>query len=367
MKLTELFIESLRSARAAKTPTFVVALLAASVCAATGVTVARTAAAEAQVAARMEEAGARHLSVIDGHRLNLFNGEMIHRVAQLNVVERAVGLTTAVDVVNAHLGAGGIRVPAWQAVGNLADVLELTAGRWPNPGEALVSAGAQRELGLAAPAGAITGASPAAADATAPVVGQFVPRAPFETLNAGVVIYARPNVIPSRLEVVATCPATAISATDAVLAIIGPVEIGALTVSSPVTLAQIHQEVLGDLTTFNRALALLVLAGGSALVAVVAFADVLTRRAEIGRRRALGLPRWGLITLLVTRSALSSVVGAAVGTVVAVAVGLHDGHLPAATFLIATMVLAVIANAASTVLPALFAAYQDPVRTLRTP
>ncbi len=365
MRVRELLAEAWASARAQRVPTILVAALVAAMCATTLLTVGRAAAAQGDIAARLDDAGSRHLVVTDVHQRGFLTAPVVDQVAGLSSVERAVGLASAVDTTNVAVGIGGTRVPTWLVVGDLHAVVRLTAGRWPNPGEALVSAAGQAALGLDAPVGAVT--TTTGVTTSYPVVGAFASRSPYQDLEAGVVVAAPDGAGARRLDVVATTAAQADATQTAVLALLARSDPADLQVESPATLAQIQADVLGDLARYHRSLAALVLLAGALLVAVVALADVLVHRTEIGRRRALGAPRWALMGILVGRSLVAALAGATVGTLAAVAVVLRSGQRPDIAFTLATAVLAVLAASVATAVPALVAARQDPVRVLRTP
>ncbi len=104
------------------------------------------------------------------------------------------------------------------------------------------------------------------------------------------------------------------------------------------------------------------LATGAILVGVVAFADVLLHRRDIGRRRALGAPRWAVTALVVLRTTLAATGGALVGSVTALVIAdARIPHAPSWSFGLATAILAVLAVAIATMPPALIAAGADPV------
>ncbi len=367
MRLDQLLGEAWAAARAQKVPTLLVAVLVAAMCATTGLTVGRAAAAQDQVVARLDDAGSRHLTLTDTRGVGFLTEAVVEQAAGLSTVERAVGLTGAVDSTNTAVGAGGTRVPTWRVVGDLHAAVTLTAGRWPGPGEALVSRAAQAALGLDAPVGAVTTVANTSPGVTFPIVGSFTPRTPYAEIAGGVVVAAPPGTAARRLDIVAASAAAATVTQDAALALLNRTDPADLTLTSPETLAQIQAEVLGDLTRFNRSLALLVLGAGAVLVAVVALADVLIRRTEIGRRRALGSPRWALIWIVIARSLVGALAGALAGTEAAVILVVRTGQRPDPAFTTATAVLALLATGLAATVPALVAAHQDPVRVLRTP
>lgn len=179
-------------------------------------------------------------------------------------------------------------------------------------------------------------------------------------------IAAPAGVVARVLHVVATDAATVPSTQGAVLAILArpPTD---LQVVSPVALAELQGEVMGDLARYGRGLLLAVLAAGALLTAVVVLADVLVHRADLGRRRALGAPRWVIVALVTGRVTLAATVGVVVGSVVTAVLLARTGQAPVPAFALGTAILAVLAAAVAALPPALAASHRDPVHVLRTP
>jgi putative ABC transport system permease protein len=352
------------SARAQRVPTALVAVLVAAMCLTAILTVGRAAAAQRQVQHRLEDAGSRQIEVTDQKGKGFLTPATVGAAATMDTVERAVGVTLPRDTTNVAVGAGGTPVPYWQVVGSLRDVAVLTSGRWPNLGEAVASDRALAQLGLDEPAGAVSAGPNTAAVA---VVGTFRARAPFDTLDAGLVGPAAPGTPAHALDVVVRAAPDAELTQAAVLALLARPDPTDVTVRSPRTLAEVQADVLGDLARYDRALLLAVLATGAALVAAVTLGDVLLRRRDLGRRRALGATRGVLTTLVVARAALGGLVGAALGCLCGVALAARVGGAPGAGFVVGTGLLAVLSAAVAAVGPAVVAARQDPVRVLRTP
>ncbi|MCM3661890.1 permease [Georgenia satyanarayanai] len=369
MRALVLLREALTMARSALVPTALVVTFVALMCAGTLTTVGRSAVTEAQVAQRMDGAGSRVVVIHDARNGELITPTVVDQTNRLSVTERAVGISQAFDVTHHTLGAGGPRVPAWQVTGELRHVAELAAGRWPSPGESLISTAAQEALGMDHPIGTVQAPATRSTllETTYPVVGSFTPRAPFEDYTAGVLIAADPAEITDSLHVVATSASAAPSAQSLALALLAPPSLDAVTVQSPLSLAALQAEVAGDLTMFSRTLLLAVLGVGALLVAVVVFADVLVRRNDLGRRRALGATRTTIVLLVVSRTAIPALLGAAVGTLAGVLITQRLHAAPPGDFTAGTALLAILAAIISSVPPALYAAFRDPVRILRTP
>lgn len=364
MRLRELVREAVRSAASSRVPTALVAVLVAAMCLTTILTVGRAAAAQERVQRRLEDAGSRVLELVDKKGHGFLTGTVVAQTAGLSTVDRAVGLGIPRDVTNATIGPGGTPVPAWTVLGDLGTALELVQGRWPRPGEGIVSVSAQRALGLDAPLGAVTTVDRAE---RCPVVGAFRARAPFADLDAGVVVAGSAQESAHTLRVVASHAAAAPATQAAVLALLARTDPDELTVRSPTTLAELQGEVVGDLARYNRTLLLAVMATGALLVGVVSAADVLLRRRDLGRRRALGAPRWALMVLVVVRATCGAAGGAVVASALGMVLTARVGQAPPWTFVVGAGVLGVLVAAGASIPPAIVAARQDPVRVLRTP
>lgn len=366
MKARLVFREAWQMVASSKVPSLLVVLLVLTMCAGTILTVGRTAATETHLQQRLESAGSRLLVVTDtspeGQHLT---PEVINTIDGLSTVERAVGFLNAIDVVNGTIGAGGELVPAWGVNGDITHVAELTGGRLPGPGEALVSDVAMDRLALDEPVGWTRLASQAGLyDLN--VVGSFTPRPPFEDYESGI-LYVPPTVgYSNRLQVI-LADSHDVEQTQSVVLNIADAPIDDLRIESPVSAAELQRQVLGDVSVFGRSLLLGVLGAGAALVAIVTLTDVLVRRADLGRRRALGATRMTIIALVVLRTAYAALVGAVFGVVIGAIVTGRMDALPPVDFMIGVGILSVIAALVSTLPPAVYAAHRDPVGVLRTP
>jgi putative ABC transport system permease protein len=352
-----------RTAAAQRVSSVMVAVLCAAICTVTLLTVGRTAAAEAQVLSRLDTAGSRLLVVTDERDAGLVTPAVIGVLAGLDTVERVVGVDAPFDVVNAVIGDGGTRVPAWRVTGDLAQVATLAAGRWPRPGEALVSARGRHQLGLAAPAGVLTDSTGRQHD----VVGSFTARAPFDSFDAGIIIAADGQATARSVQVVVASVQAARVTERLTLTTLAPPDLSEISVQSPAALADLQRAVGGDLGRYGRGILLLTLGGGAFLITVVVLGEVLLRRRDLGRRRALGAPRWGLVTLVVARTITAAIPGAITGTAAGLAVATAWADRPPAEFTTATAILTILVAAAAAITPALIAAGRDPVGVLRTP
>lgn len=363
MRLSTLAEEATRTATAQRVSSAMVAVLCAAICAVTLLTVGRTASAEEAVLARLDDAGSRLLVITDDGDAGLVTPAVVEVLAGLDTVERVVGVDNPFDVVNGVIGDGGDRVPAWRVAGDLAQTVTLVEGRWPEPGEALVSATGQEQLGLAEPFGV-------AADTSGteyPVVGAFTARDPFESFEAGVVVAADPATVTHSVQVVVASVEAARTTEAVTLTLLSPPDLGQVSIQSPTALADLQRAVGGELGEYGRGILLLTLGGGAFLIAVVVLGEVLLRRRDLGRRRALGAPRWALVGLVVSRTTIAAVPGAVVGTVAGLVAVTRTGDQTPGDFTVAVAALTVLVAAVASVLPAVLAATRDPVSVLRTP
>lgn len=362
MKVGQLILEAIAAVKAQRVSSFLVAMLAGVMCLATILTVGRAVSAEREVAARLDEAGSRVLVVRDTKQSGLIPPSVVQATSALSVVERAAGLTIPIDVTNGIVGVGGAKVAAWRVVGSARSAATLTGGRWPKPGEALASETAKAKLGLADGVGWVQSGFD-----QFPVVGTFAVRTPFSEIGDGLIIAAEGNETAAALYVVATRANEAGTAQNLVTLLIKPTNASDVSIESPVSLAEIQRQVEADFGNFSRNILYGVLGAGALLIAIVVLADVLIRRKDLGRRRALGATRSVIVALVVLRTAIPALIGASFGAGAAFYLTTRWQVAPELAFTVATAVLAVLTSAASACLPAVFAARRDPVAVLRTP
>lgn len=359
MRATVLLAEVWAATWSSKVSAFLIAALTAAMCLTTLLTVGRSAAAEEQVQERIDSAGSRVITIRDRSDEELITWNTVRVIAALDDVETAVGLVAAVDVSN---GAGGdTLVPARALVGDIASVVRLSEGRWPRPGEALIARDAQQALGMDGPYGYVVRDG-----VEHTVVGSFEPLPAGAPLGGGVVVFA-PSATADSVRIVVRDARHIEGVIDQVLGLLAPTDTTSIQVESPATLAEIQRQIGGDLARYSRALLIGVLGAGAVLIAVVVTSDVLIRRADLGRRRALGATRATVLALVVGRATVPGAVGAVLGSVAGLASAAWAGMMPPLEFAVATAVLALLACAIASVPPAALAARRDPVRILRTP
>ncbi len=362
MRWRTLVREAWVSTLSRRVPAVMVAVLCASMCATTLLTVGRTASAEAHVLDRLDEAGARQLIIGDRQAAGLLTPSVVHAVDALSIVERAVGVIPPKDVRSGVVGHGGTPVPAWSLVGTLGDAVTIDSGRTPESGEAVVAEGALDQLGLDGPTGFLV-----AGEVEYPVVGTYTAREPFTDMDAGAVLVPQADTPARTLHVISWAATDVGSAEGLTFEIIAAADPDELSVQSATSLAELQGQVAGDLGAFGRHLLLLVLGAGGMLTAVVVLADVLLRRTDLGRRRALGASRSTLVALVLMRTSIAATFGVLAGIGAGLGVSVRWALPPPWTFVTGTAVLALLIAVLAAIGPALVAATRDPVQVIRTP
>ncbi|MGY1914193.1 ABC transporter permease [Blastococcus sp. HT6-30] len=229
--------------------------------------------------------------------------------------------------------------PPWTVLGDLGAAATLTSGRLPGPGEAIVAESAAGLLGLDGPAGYVAWGAQEAA-----VVGTFTAREPFGQLDNGVLIGSPAGALApaSTMYVVIGNPDDVGTTQAQVLQLVDAPSPTDLQVQPPAELAELQSQVREDVGAFGRSLLLLVLAAGAALTGIVVLSDVLLRRTDLGRRRALGATRSTLIALVTLRTTIASTAGSILGAVLGVLLAIWTGSLALWSLVVGALVLAVL-------------------------
>ena len=364
MRLRALLREAWATAWAAKVSSILTVVVVMAMCLAALVTVGRSAAAAFDVADRMEQEGARRLSVVDTRDGGFVNARTLAVVRHVSSVESADALGAPFDAVNGLIGPGGTRLPVWPVLGEVDHVGEIVRGRAPRPGEAAVSASQLRTWGLAEPVGYLTTVD---GMTQYPIVGAYRARPPFEDLAAGGLVVALPGAEGRELRVVIDDVASARSTVRSILSILAPTDVQGVQVDSPAALAETARDLNAQMSGFGRTLLLLILGAGGFFVAAVVLADVLIRRRDLGRRRTLGVSRADLIALVTLRTLITALLGAALGCAGGWIINQVSGHPTPVDFTLAIGVLAGLVAAIAALPPAAYASRLDPVDVMRTP
>lgn len=354
--------EAARDALAHRLTSALVALVALAMTAATLLTMGRLATAERAIVEGVDAVGTRLISVIV---LDTHPGAAAARVetlAGLPSVEWALGLGPAVDT---RVGATGARatVAARTLVTRLPPVVQITEGRAPRVGEAMVSPSAQRSLRLLEPAGSVR-----LGRRTMPVVGQYSAHGVLEDLDRLALVRTAETAPRATLIYVLAARAGDVETLAGQIPTVLGIDRADLTITTSDALLQVHDVLSGTMGAYTRQLTTGILGLGLLLVLLTVSLALATRRADMARHRALGASRDDLLVLVllttVTPAAVGALLGLGLGSGVLVATG---APVPSAAFLAAVVVLVVVSAAVAAVPPALGAALRDPVTILRVP
>lgn len=364
MRAATLFREALASAWASKVPTLLILLVTAAMCFTASATSGRNAALQQQLVQRTQDAGARVITIEDLGDDGFLTHLAVETIQTLSTVESAAAVTKPSTFTNATLGWGGPTVSGWGLMNNDAsNVLRLTRGRWPDPGEALVSSRAAGILRLDTAAGAIMTRD----QHTFAIVGTFDAVPPFEWLDDGLVFVPTSEGNGKEARVTVQELNELASTERAIRKILVPTDPSKLRLETSREVADVTLGVGNDVRTAGHETTLIVLSVGALFVGAVTLADVLIRRRDLGRRRALGITRFDLMALICLRAMVSTVLGAALGVISVQAFGLITEAIAPLLHTVASATLVVISALLAIIPVGLVAARRDPVSVLRTP
>jgi putative ABC transport system permease protein len=328
-------------------------------------TTGRTVGSEQAVLGSIDSAGTRSIIVRADTSAGL-DTTVLERLEHIDGISWVGAFGAAADVTNADID-GGTPVPTRNLWTSQAGELGLPK-RVALPGHtAWASDEALRLLGIVGNAGGVVSADghdlAIAGRIETPDFLQFleplvlVPQvqvAQPEPVAVLVVIAERPDLVAPLARVVTSL----LDIADPAMA----------TISTSERLATLRALIQGQLGSFGRTLVLLIFGVSALLVGAVLYGLVMLRRKDFGRRRALGASQGLIILLLLLQMTALGLIGAVVGTAVAVAVLVASGDpLPSVGFITAIDVLAISVAVLAAILPALAAARREPIAELRVP
>ncbi|QDW61376.1 FtsX-like permease family protein [Oerskovia sp. KBS0722] len=374
-----LVADGVKSALAQPVATATAALVVAIVCLVVFATTGQSAAAERAVMDRIDGVGTRLVTAFDQSGNAHMQARGVEDLARLDSVSWAFALGSVTDVRNADTAGLSPGVALRPLFGGLPPALEVTTGRSPREGEAVVGVDAARTLGLADGVGIVTDGP-----RSWPVVGVYEAVGPLASLSTGVLVPspttphppsgpgaslgASPPVEARYLYAMATDVSAVDSLAAALPAVVPAAEPRQITVETPDGALALREVVAGELGASSRQLMAVVLGVGLALITVTMLGAVAGRRRDFGRRRALGATRTAIIVLVLVQTTVAGLAGTALGVGGGLAAVHHlTGTLPDPSFTTGVATLAVLIALAGAVPPALAAAHQDPVRILRVP
>lgn len=324
------------------------------------VTSGRAAAAEDAVLAQIDSQGTRTIVVRGRSGGDLLPAALVTQIARVGQVESVVGLSesTSVNTPSApRATATGLRTMVLPEAG--AEASDVVRGSQQTllalglvDGQGVVTDDVGREY-LVTRAGDL----PEAVRDLEPLLVRQVDA-----------VEVDPALALTTLVVVADAPEHVAALSATLVDLIAAPDLRELTMDTSQTLAAVRLAVAGELSTYSRTTALLVLTGAGAMVSAVLGALVVLRRRDYGRRRALGATRGLIVALLELQTAMTAAAGALAGTAGALGVlALQDATPPPAAYCVAVGILAVLAAALGALPPALFAATRQPITELRMP
>lgn len=380
---SRLLADGVQSAVAQPVATATAALVIAIVCLVVFATTGQSAAAERAVMDRIDGVGTRLVTAFDQSGNARMQARGVEDVARLDTVSWAFALGSVTDVRNADTGALSSGVALRPLFGGLPPALDITTGRAPRDGEAVLGVDAARALGIVDGVGAVSDGQ-----RTWPVVGVYEATGPLASLSTSVLVPS-PTTAPASGAAVTSAEAqrttpppvearyvyamasdvtTVDALAEALPAVMPAAEPRQITVETPDGALALREVVAGELGASSRQLMAVVLGVGLALITITMLGAVAGRRRDFGRRRALGATRTAIVTLVLVQTGVAAVAGVALGVVGGLAVVSHQtGSLPDPAFTAGVATLAVLIALAGAVPPALAAAHRDPVRILRVP
>lgn len=306
-----------------------------------------------------------------------FNSESVEYARAFSLVESAYSLGDPVDMQNAaFFEASGGRDPDAIAVypfhGQITGIAHLDLGRWPREDEVVLTAAAEKAIGMIGPAGGLRANGVLRRVRDDPtgdlaVVGQI-------TLSQGGVLGSTVGLSPaassdaaSRLVVVASTFSDVPRVERLLPGVLG-LDPGTLRIESLARASDTLGAVTANVDRFGGVLVVVSVGVGSLFLSLIAFGIVQGRRRDFGRKRALGASRVQLVVMVLMQILVPSLLGCTMGAVSGwLAVFVVEGGRPSATFGVSVVVLGILATIAAALIPALLAAYRDPVLALRVP
>lgn len=353
------------AALAAPVASVLTIVMIAGMCAAVLLTSGRTVGAEQAVIGSIDSAGTRSIVFRADPEAGL-DSSVLDRISSLEDIAWVGAFGPATDVQNAAF-PGGAKVPFRLAYGEQWASLGVPKVVTDEYEISYASPEASRQLGMMDSVGQLTMPGlPGYAVGGALEVPDFL--AFLEPMLIAPQPAGRPPAPVTVLVVIADRPDLVVPVTAAVTSVLAVADPNKLAVETSEELATLRALIEGQLGTFGRSLTLGIFALTVMLTASILYGIVMLRRKDFGRRRALGAGQGLIIGLLLIQIAMLSMVGAMIGSGVALVVLAATGDpSPGATYTLGVEVLAIAVAVIAAVLPALAAARREPITELRVP
>ncbi len=306
--------------------------------------------------------GALTIDITDVAQPGQLSTGAVERLADLKNVTWTIGLGDTRDVDNAF-APGGTLVSARDFRGIEPGLVFHSLSR--GSCGAFVSIRGASALGLRSAAGAIRYAD----GGTEAVCGTFTGSPHSADLGADVLV-SDPNWFgPVREILVGVSRADAVQpVAQALRGLLGVIDQTELRVDVPSGLGELKALTASESSRFGHRMVVVFLAVALILIMGVVYFAVTVRRRDFGRRRALGASRRQLCALVDLQFAAPSVVGVVLGALASRLVLQHwVGADSGLRFDLAVATLVMLASMSASVIPAIVAAFGDPLSVLRTP
>jgi putative ABC transport system permease protein len=348
-----------------------VCVVAIAVTAAVG-TIGRTDAARTSILRQLEDPAARFVRMIDSSGSARIGPDAVRRIAALNSVVWAVGLSAA-GPLGYNTGVGGfVRGFSRDPVGTRTywgDLVasggpSLDAGRAPSVGEAVAGEAAARDLGLADGIGEVLD------DARGPVgvAGTVAIPAWDEALSHYVLIRGpEASGAISEIDVLARTSADVDPLVSRLPDLLGIDDTRAIAIDRAAQLVDLRTALTRDVGELDVAILLGSITTSGLLVAGILYGAIAERRREFGLRRTQGATRTTIGALVMIDALVLALVGAIIGAAVgAVVVFAQVATPPDLPLCVALAALASLAAAVGAMPASLLAAYREPLYVLRS-
>lgn len=363
MKPKELLREIAISTLVMRTSSILILGITLLVTLASLITVGRAAAANATIEQRLQASAARTILVTDKNLFQYLTPQVIEAISGFSNVQRVYGTGILKDGVNLSIGADGKTTTTVRVNADFAKEFELISGRWPRVGEALITKKGLAELHLDTATGAIL----LPLDKTeAAIVGTYQPKSGTEVI-AEVVIKAPEGEAMQVARVITTDFRENPQVINLIRLTLGAHSPENISIQPPVTLAELTQSIAEDVRQYNASVLYSVLAFGALISGLIVFADALAKRADLGRRLALGATRQVIVIYTIGRVILPTVIGIFIGVLGGYTITSYWGQTPPMHFTVALSYLVLLTMLVAALPGAVWASRQDPVRILRLP
>lgn len=354
MRTLSLLREAVWDAILQKVPSLLLLIVAASGAIAVTLTAGQQASQRALLMDQLNSPEAR--TIIIREKTGLITPAVLGLAKNTSGVEASLGVVGVHDV---EPKIAGLKIPAWE-VSDVSAIVQ-SASR-PEPGEAVVDQNLIGKLNWETGAGVLEDAE----GRQFPVVGAGYVVAREQFANA-LYVQAPPDAGSyAELHVTVDHPENLGQVKMAVLSYLSAS--GTDQISVQTAGLEILQSLNdGEFSAISKGILGTVVAASSFMTAVVSLSYVLLYRRLLGRRRALGITRFDLGSLISVRIALPVAAGSLVGCVLsAIGARLWFHPVPLA-YIGATAVVIVLSSVACSVIPVGWAVRRDPARVLRTP